>query len=140
MAVPMLLYDRKCWIIGKWELQQLQAVEMGSWWSVKGGKRLHKIGNEVIRKELRVISMNDKMVKTVGYDMLKGLKEKDCWSRLFFVGPKEEDFPRRPCRSMEVGTGYQLNPWTGEHHSSIYVPVGNSNIKHCLIFQPKQDW
>jgi hypothetical protein len=61
MAVPTLLYGSKCWTMRKRDIQKLQAEEMQFLRSVKGYTRLDKIRNKDIRKELGVISVNDRI-------------------------------------------------------------------------------
>ena len=59
VARPTLLYGSETWVITKRDMTRLEAAEMRCLRSVKGYRRLEKIINEVIRKELEISGIQD---------------------------------------------------------------------------------
>ena len=58
---PTLLYGAKCWPIKRSHLQRMKVAEMRMIHWICGHKRLDKIGNEVIRSKIGLISIEDKI-------------------------------------------------------------------------------
>ncbi|KAJ4428996.1 hypothetical protein ANN_25992 [Periplaneta americana] len=61
MAVPVLTYGSKSWIIKERDKSKLQAAEMRFLRRVKGCTRRDLIRNEDIRKELNIYNINEKV-------------------------------------------------------------------------------
>jgi len=58
---PALLYGSECWPIKKTQVQRMKVAEMRMIRWMCGHTRLDKIRNEVIRSEIGVASIEDKM-------------------------------------------------------------------------------
>ena len=61
MAVPVLTYSSESWIVKESDRSKIQTAEMRFLRKVKGCTRRDQIRNDVIREELNIYSVNEKV-------------------------------------------------------------------------------